>query len=89
MKKIFVMTNGPIEEFNIDNEQVEVANDFIFLGSNVNKDSDCSVEIRRRLLLGRKAMVNPRQANQKQRYQYGNKDPNDQNDGLPNNNIWL
>ena len=58
MKKTFVMTNGPIEEFNIDNEQVEIVNDFIFLGSNVNKDGDCSVEIRRRLLLGRKAMVN-------------------------------
>mgnify|MGYP000280076563 CR=1 FL=1 len=58
MKKTFVMTNGPIEEFNIDNEQVEIVNDFIFLGSNVNKDGNCSVEIKRRLLLGRKAMVN-------------------------------
>ena len=58
MKKICVMTNGPIQEFHIDNEQVEIVKEFIFLGSSINADSNCSNEIKRRLLMGRKAMVN-------------------------------
>jgi hypothetical protein len=57
MKKTFVMTNGPIQEFHIDNDQVEIVKEFIFLGSSINNDGSCSNEIKRRLLMGRKAMV--------------------------------
>jgi len=57
MKKTFVMTNGPIQEFHIDNDQVEIVKEFIFLGSNINTDGNCSNEIKRRLLMGRRAMV--------------------------------
>ena len=52
------MASGPITSWQIDGETVETVTDFIFLGSKFTVDGDCSHEIRRRLLLGRKAMTN-------------------------------
>ena len=52
------MTSGPITSWQIDGEKVETVRDFIFLGSKVTADGDCSHEIKRLLLLGRKAMTN-------------------------------
>ena len=52
------MTSGPITSWHIDGETVETMTDFIFLGSKITADDDCSHEIKRRLLLGRKAMTN-------------------------------
>ena len=52
------MASGPITSWQIEWEKVEVVTDFLFLGSKVTVDGDCSHEIRRRLLLGRKAMPN-------------------------------
>ena len=52
------MASGPIISWQIDGENVETVTDFIFLGSKITADSDCSHEIRRDLLLGRKAMTN-------------------------------
>ena len=52
------MASGPITSWQIDKENVETVSDFIFLGSQINVDNDCSHEIKRRLLLGRKAMTN-------------------------------
>ena len=52
------MTSGPITSWQIDEETVETMADFIFLGSQITADSDCSHEIKRHLLLGRKAMTN-------------------------------
>ena len=49
---------GPITSWQIDGETVETVTDFIFLGSKITTDSDCSHETKRRLLLGRKAMTN-------------------------------
>ena len=46
MRKTCVMTNGPIQEFHIDNEQVEIVKEFIFLGSSINTDSSCRKEIK-------------------------------------------
>ena len=56
MKKI--MASGPITSWQIDGETVEIVADFIFLGSKITADGDCSHEIKRRLLLGRKVMTN-------------------------------
>ena len=53
------MVSGPITSWQIEGEKVEVVTDFLFLGSKITADGDCSHEIRRRLLLGRKAMTNP------------------------------
>ena len=52
------MANGPITSWEIDGETVETVSDFIFLGSKITADGDCSHEIKRHLLLGRKVMTN-------------------------------
>ena len=52
------MASGPITSWEIDGETVEIMSDFIFLGSKITADGDCSHEIKRRLLLGRKVMTN-------------------------------
>jgi len=52
------MASGSITSWEIDGETVEIVSDFVFLGSKITADSDCSHEIKRRLLLGRKAMTN-------------------------------
>ena len=52
------MASGPITSWKIDGETMETVTDFIFLGSKITVDGDCSHEIQRRLLLGRKAMSN-------------------------------
>ena len=52
------MASGPITSWEIDGETVETVSDFIFLGSKITADGDCSHEIKRRLLLGRKVMTN-------------------------------
>ena len=58
IQKSKIMASGPITSGQIDGEKVETVADFIFLGSTVTVDSDCSNEIKRCLFLGRKAMTN-------------------------------
>ena len=55
IQKAKIMASGPITSWQIDGETVETVRDFIFLGSKITSDGDCSHEIKRRLLLGRKA----------------------------------
>ena len=56
--KMKIMASGPITSWQIDGETMETVSDFIFLGSKITADYNCSHEIKRRLLLGRKAMTN-------------------------------
>ena len=58
IQKMKIMASGPITSWEIDGETVETVSDFIFLGSKINADGDCSHEIKRCLLLGRKVMTN-------------------------------
>ena len=58
IKKTKIMASSPITSWQIDEEKVETVADLIFLGSNIITDGDCSHEIKRHLLLGRKAMAN-------------------------------
>ena len=58
IQKTKIMVTGPIPSWQIDGETLETVTDFIFLGSKITADGDCSQEIKRRLLLGRKAMTN-------------------------------
>ena len=58
IQKTKIMASGPITSMQIDGETVETVSDFIFLGSQITADGDCSHEIKRRLLLGRKVMTN-------------------------------
>ena len=58
IKKIKIMTSGPITSWQIDGETMETVTDFIFLGFKITADGDCSHEIKRCLLLGRKVVTN-------------------------------
>ena len=58
IQKTKIMTSGPITPWEIGGETVETVSDFIFWGSKITADGDCSHEIKRRLLLGRKVMTN-------------------------------
>ena len=58
IQKMKMMASGPITSWEIDGETVETVSDFIFLGSKITADGDCSHEIKRCLLLGRKVMTN-------------------------------
>ena len=58
IQKTKIMASGPITSWQIDGETVRTVTDFIFLGSKITADGDCSHEIKRHLLLGRKAMTN-------------------------------
>ena len=57
IQKMKIMASGPITSWQIDGETMETVTDFIFLGSKITADGDCSREIKRHLLLGRKAMT--------------------------------
>ena len=85
IKKTKIMASSPITSWQIEGENVEVVTDFFFLGSKVTVDGDYSYEIRRRLLLGRKVMINLDSSVEKQRLYSADK-------GLyspPRGHIWL
>ena len=84
-----IMASGPITSRQIEGEKVEIVTDFLFLGSKVTADGDCSHEIRRRLLLGRKAMTNLDKCVAKQRHYSANKGLHSQGYGLPDGRVWL
>ena len=58
IQKTKIMASGPITSWQIDEERVETVTEVIFLGSKITADGDCSLEIKRRLLVGRKVMTN-------------------------------
>ena len=58
IQKMMIMASGPITSWQIDGDTMETVTNFIFLGSKITADGDCSHEIKRRLLFGRKAMTN-------------------------------
>ena len=74
IQKTKIMASDPITSWQIDGEIVETVSDFILGGSKVTGDGDCSHEIKRRLLLGRK-VDQPRQLIKKQRHYFTNKGP--------------
>ena len=76
------MASGPITSWEIDGETVETVAEFIFGVSKITADGDCSHEIKRRLLLGRKVMTNLDSIFKKQRYYFANKDPSNQGYGF-------
>ena len=73
IQKMKIMASGPITSWKMDGETVETVSDFIFLGSKITADSDCSHEIKRHLLLGRKAMANLDSIIKKQRHYFASK----------------
>ena len=80
------MASSPITSWQTDGEKMETMTDFIFLGFKITADGDCSHEIQRCLLLGRKVMDQPRQHIKKQRHYFANKGPSSQSYG---SHVWM
>ena len=76
------MASSPITSWEIDGETMERETNFIFWGSKITADVDCSHEIRRHLLLGRKVMTNLDTVFQKQRHYFANNSPSSQSYGF-------
>ena len=73
IQKTKIMASGPITSWQMNGETMETVTDFIFLGSQITSDGDCSHEIKRHLLLGRKAMTNLDSIFKKQRHHFADK----------------
>ena len=82
------MTSGPTTSWQIDGETKETVRDFIFLGSKITTDGDCSHEIKRRLILGKKAMTNL-DSILKSRHYFASKDPSSQRYGFSSSHVWM
>ena len=83
------MASGPVASWQIDGETVETVVDFIFLSSQITADGDCSHEIKRHLLFGRKVMTNLDNILKKQRHYFVNKGPSSQGYGFSNSHVWM
>ena len=82
------MAFGPITSWQIDGETMETVTDFIFLGSKIAVNGDCSHEIRRCLLLGRETMTNI-DSIKKQKHYFANKGPSGQGYGFSSGHVWM
>jgi len=84
-----IMASGPITSWQIDGETMETVRDFIFSGSKINADGDCSHEIKRCLLLRRKAMTNQDSILKSRDYCFANKGPSSQSYGFSSSHVWM
>ena len=89
IQKTKIMASGPIPSWQIDEETMETVTDFIFLGSKITADGDPSHEIKRCLLLGRKAIKNLRQHIKKQRDYFADKVLSSQSYGFSSRHVWM
>ena len=87
IQKTKIMASGPITSLQIDGETMETVSNFIFLGSAITADGDCSHEIKRHLLLGRKVITNV--YSKKQRHYFANKGPSSQGYGFSCGHVWM
>ena len=83
------MASGPITSQRTDGETMATVTDFIFLGSKITADSDCSHEIKRYLPPGRKATTNLENILNKQRHSFANKGPSSQGYGFSSGHVWM
>ena len=93
IQKTRMMASGPITSWEVEGETVETVADFIFLGSKITADGDCSHEIKRCLLLGRKVMTNLdigwSYHIKKQRHYFANKGLSSQGYGFSSTHVWM
>ena len=87
IQKMKIMAPGPITSWQIDGETVETVTDFILGGSKITADGDCSYEIKRCLLLGRKAMTNLDRILKNR--DIANKGPSSQSYGFSSSHVWM
>ena len=88
IQKSKIMASGPAASWEIDEETVETVSDFILGGSKITAYGDCSHEIKRCLLRGRKAMTNLDNI-EKQRHYFANKGPSGQDYGFSSGHVWM
>ena len=88
IQKTKIMASGPITSWQIDRETVETVADFIFLGSKITVDGDCSHEIKR-LTPWKESYDQPRQHIRKQRHYFVNKGPSSQGYGFSSGHVWM
>ena len=88
IQKTKIMACGPITSWEIDGETVETVSDFILGGSKITTDGDCSHEMKRRLLLGRKVMSNL-DSILKSRHYFANKGPSNQGYSFSSGHVWI
>ena len=88
IQKTKIMESSPLTSWQIDGETMGTVTDFIFLGSRITADGDCSHEIKERLLLGRKAMTNLDSV-LKSRHYFANKGPSSQSYGFSSSHVWM
>ena len=89
VQKTKIMASGPISSWQTDGETVETVVDFILGGSKITAGGDCSHEIKRRLLLGRKVKTNLDSILKKQRHYFANKCPSCQGYGFSRGHVWM
>ena len=89
VQKTKIMASGSIISWQIDGETVETVSDFLFFGSKITAGGDCSHEIKRRLLIGRKVLTNLRLHIQKQAHYFANKGPSSQDYGFSSSHVWM
>ena len=89
IQKTKIMASSTITLWQIDVETVETVTDFIFLGSRIIADGDCSREIKICLFLGRKAMINLHTILKSQRHSFANKGPSSQSYGFFSSHVWM
>ena len=83
------MVSSPVTSWQIEMEKVETVADFIFLGSKITVDSDCSHEIKRCLLLGKKAVTNLDSVFKKQRHHFADKGPYNHSYGFSSSHVQI
>ena len=83
------MASGPTTSWQIDGEKVEIVTDFIFMGSKITVNGNCSYEIKRRLPPWKKSYDQPRQHIKKQRHYFANKGPYSQSYGFFNSHVLM
>ena len=84
-----IMASGPITSWEVDGETVETVSDFIFGSSKITADGDCSHEIKRLLLLGRKAMINLDSIFKSKRHYFAYYGPSSQGYGFSSSHVWM
>ena len=89
IQKTKIMASNPITSWQTDGEKTGTVTDFIFLGSKITMDSDCSHEIKRCLLLGRKVMTNLDSILKSRDIISANKDPSSQNYHFSSSHVWM
>ena len=88
IQKMKIIASGPITSWKIDGEKMETVTDFLFLGSKITADSDCSHENKRCLLLGRKAMTNIDNILKSRDITLPDKGPSSQSYGFSSSHVW-